>query len=124
MFMLIALVVITNVIFIPLLGITGAAMASFISTSFYTITRILFLRKKFGLWPFQISHIYVIIVAAISFAVSQFMPRMNSLWFDIAVRSAIITLIYFALTYWFGLSSELNSWMKESVQKITSFRRK
>jgi len=124
MFMLIALVVITNVIFIPLLGITGAAMASFISTSFYTITRILFLRKKFGLWPFQISHIYVIIVATISFTVSQFMPRMNSLWFDIAVRSAIITLIYFALTYWFGISSELNSWMKESVQKITSFRRK
>jgi len=124
MFMLIALVVITNIIFIPLLGITGAAMASFISTSFYTLVRILFLRKKFGLWPFQINHLYVIIVSAISFGLSQLMPRMNSLWLDIIFRSALITLIYLALTYWLGISAELNRWLKETIRKITSSRRK
>ena len=45
--------VVTNVIFIPKFGITGAALATFISVFIYMVVKIIFVYKKFNIHPFQ-----------------------------------------------------------------------
>ncbi|OFX46449.1 MAG: hypothetical protein A2046_04690 [Bacteroidetes bacterium GWA2_30_7] len=112
MLVLIFLIIITNYIFIPILGITGAAMASALSVLIFNIARYLFLYIKFKMQPFNYKFIYVIIISLISYYSVYFIPLFDNLVLDIFVRSSIITIIFGLLTINFKVSDEINEKVK------------
>lgn len=120
MIFLIFLIIITNYIFIPILGITGAAMASALSTLIFNIARYLFLFSKFKLQPFDYKFIYVMAISIVSYLSVYFIPKFDSLVIDILIRSSIMTVIFSLLTYKSKVSNEINEKVNDFFQKITS----
>jgi O-antigen/teichoic acid export membrane protein len=108
MIMFIVLVVVTNLIFIPLMGITGAALASLVSTTFFTLVKFWFLKWKFGLQPYNTSYLWITLITTGALAVSFLIPTM-AFWPDLIIRSGAITLVFSAAIYLTRVSAEVNS---------------
>lgn len=112
------LVVISNFIFIPIWGITGAAVATFISGFLYNLGRYLFLYKKFKFQPFNYRYIIVIAIGLLSYFGSALLPEFNNFILDIILRSSFILLIYLPLIYFSKVSEEVNIKIKDIVLRI------
>ena len=120
MFILIGLFVGTSMIFIPLFGITGAALASMISNIIYSMLGVVLTGKRFGLWPYSMVHLKMTLVSIAALAAGYLMPQI-SLIPDIILRSLIVTVIFTSGVWFWKLSDDLNG-IAESI--IERFRRK
>ncbi len=108
------LILITNALTIPLWGITGAALASLFSTFCFNGFKYLFLLRKYGFQPFNYRYLLVVLAAVLAYSAAYFIPKQQ--WFvaDIALRSAVVTILYIALAYILRISSDFN----KMVQKV------
>ncbi len=120
MFILIGLFVGTSLIFIPLFGITGAALASMISNIIYSMLGVLLTGTRFGLWPYSMVHFKMTLVALAALAAGYFLPQMPLIT-DIIVRSLLVTMIYTAGVLFWRLSDDLNGIAESFVER---FRRR
>ena len=120
MLILIGLFVGTSMIFIPLFGITGAALAAMISNIIYSMLGVVLTGKRFGLWPYGIVHLKMTLVGAAALAAGYLMPQI-SLVPDIIVRSFLVTSIFTAGVWFWKLSDDLNG-VAESL--LERFRRR
>jgi O-antigen/teichoic acid export membrane protein len=123
MLILIGLFVGSSMILIPLMGITGAALASMISNVIYNLLSVLVAGRKFGLWPYSILHLKITLVGLVALAAGYFIPRV-SLIPDIIIRSMVVSVLFAAGVWYWKLSDELNglaadfvAWLKESFQQ-------
>lgn len=105
MLALIVIVIVSNIILIPLIGITGAAVASLISMFIYTGLTIMVLKVFFGLWPFTVKHIIVLILTIAIYLLVSLIPEL-SLVFDIAIRSILICVLFATGVLIFNLSED------------------
>ncbi len=117
MILLIFLVVVSNLILIPLIGMTGSAIAALISMFVYTLLTLLLLKLKFNLWPFCKKHIVVIVLSVVIWAVSIIIPEMN-LIVDILIRSIVITILFIIATLTFRLSDDAQNMWKQVILRI------
>ena len=78
--------VITNLIFIPKFGITGAAMASAISIFLFNTIRFFFLLYVFRIQPFSLSTLKVLAVFVLTFLISS-MPLSVGIMISVIKRS-------------------------------------
>ncbi len=109
MFALISLIIITNLYFIPRYGITGAAFASLLSKVVINIIRILFIYKKFKLYPYNIKFVFTILIGIISYMISSLIPELRNIYLDIILRIGTISIIFILLAYILNISEEINS---------------
>jgi len=109
MFILLLLLIVSNAVFIPIWGITGAAFASFISTSIYFLICYLFIVNKFKMNILNKKHFQVLLIGVVSYIPSYFLPKLDFFVFDIIVRSSIISLVFGVLIYYFNVSEEINN---------------
>lgn len=107
MFILIGLFVITSMIFIPLFGITGAALAAMISNIIYSMLGVVLTGRRFRLWPYRSVHLKMTIVGLAAMATGYLMPQL-SLIPDILLRSLLVTLIFVSGVWFWKLSDDLN----------------
>lgn len=114
MIVLLVLIVISNMIFIPLLGLIGAALASLISYFVFVLLRFLFLLKKYNMQPFSLNHLKVLGIALLTYFLQRLIPELDPFLLDIAVRSAAMILIYAWLCAQFRVSEEYMN----NVEKI------
>ena len=123
MILLIFLLVVSNLILIPVIGMTGAAIASLISMFVYTLLTLVLLRVKFTLWPFCKKHLVVIVLSAVIWAVSFSIPEMD-LIIDILIRSLVITILFVIATLMFRLSDDAQNIWKEGIPLIKRLLRR
>lgn len=109
------LVLLTNLIFIPMMGIAGAALASAVSALFYAGMRFVFLWRRYGMQPYTWQHGGAVVVAAVSYLPALLIPDLYqadhhylSLIFDVIVRSAAISVVFIGSTLIFNISPDLN----------------
>lgn len=98
-----------NLYFIPRLGINGAAIATFIASGGYGASKIFLVWKKFKMQPFTkytgiVALIISILILSFYFWDFDFYPLVN-----IAVKSALISLIYFVSIYLLRPSEEIGT---------------
>jgi len=116
--LLAVLTVITNLIFIPLWGLAGAAVASAFSLFIFNLSKFLFLLIKTGLQPFNLSALKVILIGSIAFLAGYYLPFMGNILMDIPVRSTIIVLIYVPGIYYWKTSEDINESINHVLGKI------
>lgn len=116
------LVLATNLIFIPIMGIEGAALASAISALFYGLMRYIFLWLKYGMQPYTWKHAGAFAIAAIAYLPALLIPDLYSeshhylsLVLDICVRSIAISIVFIALTLSMNISPDLNRRWREML---------
>jgi O-antigen/teichoic acid export membrane protein len=110
---LIILTVIANMIFIPWKGLIGAAIAAIFSTFYFNSMRTLIVWKKLKIQPFDFNTIKVIVIATgIVLCAYYLIPHISgSILYtiiDMAIRSAIFSLIYVGVMYKLKVSTEMN----------------
>lgn len=105
-----------NMIFIPLYGIDGAALATLISVFIYNTIKLVFVVKKMKLFPFTVNTLksFAIIIGvflAFYFWDFDFHPIVS-----ISLKSILITLVYGLLNYKLKISEDVNG-VAETVWK-------
>ena len=113
------LVIITNIIFIKMYGLIGAAIGSLISKSISNILKVATVKWKFGLLPYDFKIIIVIIAGIISY-ISVYFIDIQNVWINILVKSVPLTIIYGLLISLSKASNELN--IKNIKKLLSSFK--
>src|SRR5690606_15459578 len=67
--------IVTNFIFIPIYGITGAAMATTLSILIFNVVRYKYLLNKINIQPFSLKTLGVVIILITGFAVTYILPK-------------------------------------------------
>ena len=104
----VVIIVVTNYLFIPIWGITGAGIANAISLFLFNLMRWIFLWNKFNFQPFNYRYLLVLVFSGIAFLPGYFLPAITPFYIDIIVRSGAIFIIFCLLVYFSKLSDDIN----------------
>ncbi len=118
MILLIILLIVTNLILIPVIGITGAALASAVSFLLFNAIKFIYLRQKFSFTPYDYKTVLVLVVAAAVYGISLLIPHFENYIVDIIIRSVIIAIIYLTVIVLMKLSDEITANFNEIMHKF------
>ncbi len=111
------LAVVTNLIFIPILGITGAALATFISTSLYNLIRFGVIYKKMHIIPFKLNNLWVGILGLLCFILTEIV-HFSNVYVDFVINGSVLALLFLLPIWFFSLSPDFNSFVKNLAARI------
>lgn len=106
-----------NFYFLPRYGITGAAIATFISLSCFNLIKFIFVWYKFGLQPFTFKNLLVLLFAACAYGIAFLLPNVDNYILNILLHSGCFALIFALLVLGFKVSNDLN----ELYDNVLSF---
>ena len=109
--LLMILAVVLNVLLIPVYGIIGAAIATGIIAVIYNVTKFILIWVHFKMQPYDSSSLKILLVIAICFVVSYFLPELSNAVFSIALKTIVITAVYLFLTYFLKIVSEFHKYI-------------
>ncbi len=118
MLIVLTLTIATNYILIPLYGITGSAIATAITISFYNILRWLFLYFKFRMQPYDLNTLKLIAIAAISFLPAYFIPATGVLFVDLAIKSGVIGGLFILLILKLEAAPDINAKIRKNLLRF------
>jgi len=115
--LLAVLAVILNMIFIPLYGINGSALATFFAIFIYNTIKIFFVKKKFKMLPFtsnsaKVGLLIIICVIGFYFWDFSFHPILN-----IALKSLLLLIVYGFAILKLNLSEDINTLVNRYLKK-------
>jgi len=117
-FLIVAIVIIANLIFIPLYGIAGSAIATALSIALGNTLRYLFLKIKYDMQPYDLNTLKLITISCIVFIIGYYLPNMNHLMLDILLRGSLVTVLFVFLILKFNASPDINSKIRKNLQII------
>ena len=97
-------------------GIIGPAIATLISITIYNIIRILFLWKKFKLFPLTIHSLYTVLLAAACYGICYFSFKDMHGLMGMLIRSATFILLYATGAIYMKLSPDIQP-VIQTIQK-------
>ncbi|WP_298345843.1 polysaccharide biosynthesis C-terminal domain-containing protein [uncultured Algibacter sp.] len=105
---LVVVMILLNVIFIPVLGINGAGIATFIAVVLYNSIKLFFVYTKFKIFPFtavtlKIALLLLLTALLLYFWEFPFHPIVN-----IALKSILTTALYVYVVYRFNFSEDVS----------------
>lgn len=106
--LLVLVMVVSNMLLIPLYGITGCALATLISVVFYNTIKLLFIVKKMNLYPFGPTTLISFAIITVILAAFYFWEFPFEPWINIVFKSTLITISYVYLNYKFKISTDIN----------------
>ena len=113
-----AISIIFNVVFIPIYGMNGAAFAASSSLAIYNIIKVIYVKVKFGILPFDKSIIKVLIGTAITITVTLIFNRIvNFDRYYLILEVGIITIINYGIILLSGLSKGEFDRLKQFVAR-------
>jgi O-antigen/teichoic acid export membrane protein len=114
--MILGIITVTgNFLLIPILGITGAAIASLSSYLIINTVVILFIYSKLGIQPFTMKTLKIILLISLAFLINFLLPTLDHWFLDSLYRSLILLVIFVGFTYFYKLSEDLNSLVLKGI---------
>ena len=106
-----------NMLLIPPYGIVGAAWATLLSVFVYNTIKLLFVVKKMNLFPFTKNTLKSASVILVVFILFYFWDFSFHPILNIALKSALITIIYVWINYKLMISEEVNEFIDKFLFK-------
>lgn len=113
-------IVLFNLLLIPAMGITGAALATLIARIIFNLSKFLFIYIKWKMQPFNYKFLWVLFAGGIACAAGYFMPAMDNYILDVIIRSALTTIVYVGMILWLRPSDDFNYWIDKTKKKFLS----
>lgn len=113
---LVVLVLVSMYFLIPVWGITGAAIAIALSFLVNNFMRFLFLKAKYGMQPFTVKFVLILVILLTAWFFSELLPTFK-LVSDIFIRSSIFAIIYLVSIYFFNVSTEIKSFVYKYLRR-------
>lgn len=115
---LIGVTILSNIILIPIYGITGAAMAYAITLLVFNLFRYIFIFIAFKMQPFNYKSLVGIIAGVAVYYAAIYIPQLNNFIVDTVIRSMFITLTFGVAVYYFNLSTDINQFIDKYLVKL------
>jgi O-antigen/teichoic acid export membrane protein len=129
-FILTVLAVVLNVVFLPVLGINGAALASLSSYCLYYILLLSLVFWKLKVAPFSWAQLKILVIILVLFTLNYIWKQITTqyvtqhfeleLWINFCestVRTAVLGGIGFLSVYFWNISEEVNALVKKLIGK-------
>lgn len=116
--LLVIFVIVTNFLLIPVWGITGAAVATFISKLLNNYMRFHFLKRKYGLQPYNLKYVGVAGIALSAYFAAFFIPSLKNLYLDIILRSTVMAGVFSALILGFKISEDATAFYRNLMRRL------
>lgn len=111
------LAVCTNLIFIPLYGISGAALATLISVALYNITRFYMVKRAMKITPFKASNVWVALLAIVAFIVTEYF-QIGNVYTDFLFNGVVVVFIFLLPIWYFSLSPDFNNFIRGIARRF------
>ena len=113
--------VIFNLLFIPIFGLVGVAIATLTSMFLFNLLKVIFVWIKFKMQPFSKGMLWVLFLGLISYGITFLLPKTGYPIIDIIINSVSITAIYVPCILYFNLSDDLTLIKQQIIKKIKPF---
>jgi len=100
--------IILNLILIPSFQVVGAAMATFLSLTLYNMIKVIFIYIRFGIQPFSMPTLAVLLIGTICFGLTALVPDTGHAISNIILKSVLLGGLYILLVIRFKVSEEFN----------------
>lgn len=105
---LVVVMILLNVIFIPVLGINGAGIATFIAVVLYNSIKLFFVYKKFKIFPFTVATLKIALLLLLTALLLYFWEFPFHPIVNIALKSILTTALYVYVVYRFDFSEDVS----------------
>ena len=112
------LLVSTNLIFIPIYGVNGAALASLISSLIYHISGLIFLKQRLNMWPFTKKHLNLLGVFIITGGVIYLLPDFDYPIIASIIKSGIFSILFTVYILISRISPEIDGQVSTILNKF------
>ncbi|HEY0046674.1 MAG TPA: oligosaccharide flippase family protein [Flavobacterium sp.] len=107
--LLLAFLAITlNALFIPIYGIDGAAIATLIAVTLYSLAKLMFVVKKMKLYPFSKQTVYCLLISTATFFMFYYLNFEYHPIVNIILKSIPMTIVYAYMNYVLKISDDVN----------------
>ena len=110
--------VIFNYILIPIFLIKGAAMATLLSVCLFNFIKLVFIKWKFGLYPFTNNTLKLLAILGLVFFLFYFFPSFSNPFINIILKSSCISLLYLGCLYYFNAAPEMTDMITTKIKSI------
>lgn len=110
---------VANVLLIRSMGIVGAAWATFLSLLMVNTFRTFYLNKRYGLWPFGMPTLKVLLLIGALASVVPWIPLTGMPMVDIVLRSLLVAGVFWPVAMVFGMTDDL----REVLQRFLPAKR-
>ncbi|MEM5566262.1 polysaccharide biosynthesis C-terminal domain-containing protein [Psychroserpens sp. AS72] len=107
------LAVLLNIMLIPMYGINGAGLATFIAILVYNTIKIIFVKQKFNMLPFTSETLKITILLMLLVIGFYFWEFPFNAYLNIALKSIAIGIVYVFLIYKLNISEDIS----EAIRK-------
>jgi O-antigen/teichoic acid export membrane protein len=111
-----------NALLIPVYFINGAAIATLISITLYTLLKLLFVVLKMKLFPFTIKNVYALLIGLLSFFTFYYWEFHFITIVNILLKSILVSLFYVVLVYKMKLSDDINQVIDTFFKKLNRIK--
>lgn len=112
------LTVLTNLLFIPLYGINGAAFATLLSLLLFNISKYVFILMKLKVQPFDLNTIKILVIGFACYGAIVLLPDFENIFINIFVKSFSITILYISAVYFSKISEDINQSILKVIQSV------
>jgi O-antigen/teichoic acid export membrane protein len=113
---LVILMILLNIVFIPVLGINGAGIATFLAIFSYNSIKLFFVYKKFRMFPFTSATLRIALLLLSSVLVFYFWEFPFHPIINIGLKSLLVTVIYVFVVYRFNFSEDITLLIKKYLK--------
>lgn len=100
------------------LGIVGVAFASFISMTLFNLSKLIFIKKKFGLLPFDRGFAKLAAIFFLSTTAIYFLPDFKSHIVTLIYKTGLSLAINIFVVYRLRLVQQVNVWINTAINKL------
>jgi O-antigen/teichoic acid export membrane protein len=105
-----------NFVLIKYFGLMGLAYSNLIALSLYNISRYIFLYKKFGMQPYQLKHLAVLLLCLGIYMGIHYLPQAGNLYIDILIRSVLFILLFAPVVYFSKVAPDLMKIVEDKIK--------
>ena len=100
------------------LGIEAIAVASLLSMVVFNVSKLLFIYKKFHLFPFDSSYLKVVAIASSILILVYFLPNFNSVVVNLIYKTTICISLNILIVYKLKLIYQFNFWIGKIKTRV------
>ena len=113
---LVVLMIALNIKLIPVLGINGAGIATFLAIFLYNTLKLYFVYAKFKMLPFSLKTLQILFVIVVFSLLFYFWDFKFNPFVNIFLKSTIITVFYSVLVYKLNFSEDITRAIKNTLK--------
>lgn len=113
------LMVVLNLVLIPVYGITGAALASLMALFIFGLSKMIFIKYRFGFLPFTLKNLLLLAIDVLVTLIGFAIPPFENVLIDLMIRSVVIGAVYCGAVYFLRISDEINNSVNHFWRKLT-----